>query len=119
MVAETKPRESQFKNKDGSVKMQNVSKIQFEQGGEPFNISLNRANLNALIDAFGDDSVKWQGHLLSVQTEKIQVAGKRVVAIYLVPDGYELGEDENKYVVISKIGEKASEGPPEGEEVPF
>ena len=113
LVSEAKPMASQFKDKNGGVKMQDVAKIQFEQGGEPFNISINRASLNALMDAFGEDSVKWQGHELTVVTEKVVVAGKRVTAVYLVPNGYELGEDSNGYVVITKGGEKveSSESP--------
>jgi hypothetical protein len=28
--------------------------------------------------------------------------GKRVTALYLIPDGYKVGEDENGYIVIEK-----------------
>ena len=103
LVSETNPIASQFKNKDGSVKMQDVAKVQFESG-EPMNISLNRATLNALVDSFGEESAKWQGIELTAVTEKVVVGGKRVTAVYLVPQFYEVGEDANGYVVISKVG---------------
>lgn len=106
LVSECLPSASQFKNKDGSVKMQDVAKIQVDGMDEVKNISINRASLNALASAFGTDSVKWQGHSFTIRTEKVQVAGKRQTVMYLVPDGYEVGEDAGGYVVIKKIGEK-------------
>ncbi len=127
LVSETKPVPSQFENKDGTVKNQNVAKVRFQEDSEPMNISINRASLNALIDAFGDDSMNWQGQVLTALTEKVVVAGKRVTALYLVPQGYSLGEDDNGYVVITKEG--ADESSPEvsfedaggirPEEIPF
>lgn len=104
LVSETVPTPSQFKNKDGSVKVQDVAKIQFADSAEAFNINVNRASLNALIDAFGEESVKWQGKSLTAITEKVVVGGKRVTAVYLVPDGYTMSEDANGYVVIVKEG---------------
>lgn len=112
LVSETKPQPSQFKDKNGNIKIQDVAKIQIEGENEPLNINLNRASLNALVNAFGNDSVKWQGHALVIETEKMRVGGKAVVAVYLIPDGYERKDDENGYAVIPKIGEKV-ETPPE------
>lgn len=43
------------------------------------------------------------GHHLTAETEKIVIGGKRVTAVYLVPEGYELGED-NGYVITRRIG---------------
>ncbi len=111
LVAETKPVASQFKNKDGSAKIQNVSKIQIDGQNEALNININQASLNALIDAFGEDSVKWQANKLTIETEKVVVGGKRVVAVYLIPEGYEMTEDTNGYVVIVKSGESAEADP--------
>ena len=112
LVSETNPSPSQFKNKDGSVKMQDVAKIQFDGGAEPLNISLNRASINALVDAFGEDSAKWQGHALTVETEKMRVAGKAVTVVYLIPEGYERVDDANGYAVIVKKGSQV-DGPEE------
>ncbi len=104
LVSEAKLVPSQFENKDGTVKNQTVAKIRFQEGEEPMNVSINRASQNALIDAFGEDSKDWQGHLLTALTERVVVAGKRVTALYLIPEGFEMGEDDNGYVVITKIG---------------
>lgn len=114
-MSETVPMQSQFKNeKTGEVKMQDVAKILFSGDTEEKKISLNRATINGLIDAFGDDSSLWQEQVLIAETEKVRVAGKAVTAVYLVPEGYERVDDENGYTVIVKKGTKV--GAPE--EVP-
>ena len=104
LTTETNPMPSQFQNKDGSMKMQDVSKIKFKGTNEELNINLNRATLNALIDAFGSESKNWIGKVLIVETEKMRVGGKAVVAVYLIPDGYERVDDENGYAIIVKKG---------------
>jgi len=38
------------------------------------------------------------------------VSGKRVTAVYLVPEGYERVEDDNGYVVIVKKGTRGDAG---------
>lgn len=101
LVSETVKRESQFKNDDGTPKIQDVAKIQFE-GGEVTNIALNRATIDGLVDAFGTESKDWVGKMLTAQTEKMIVGGKRVTALYLVPDGAEVAEDENGYMIIRR-----------------
>jgi hypothetical protein len=111
LVSETAPITSQFLNKDGSTKMQDVAKVLFSGEAEPKNISLNRATINGLVDAFGEDSADWMGPILIAETEKVRVAGKAVTAVYLVPEGYERVDDENGYTVIVKKGTKV--GTPE------
>jgi hypothetical protein len=106
LKAETVKRESQFKNKDETVKMQDVSKIRFEDDVEVYNIALNRATIDALIDAFGPESNNWIDKVLTTQVEKMVVAGRAVRALYLIPEGFELGEDQNGYMVINRIGSK-------------
>lgn len=110
IVSETNPMPSQFTNKDGSPKVQDVCKVRFEGKDEPLNVSLNRATIDGLVDAFGEESAKWQGHVLNVETEKIRVAGKNVVTLYLVPEGYEKIDDENGYArIVSKMGTKSKD----------
>ena len=99
IVSETKPQSSSFTNKDGSPKTQDVCKVKFE-GGEAVNVSLNRTTINGLVQAFGEDSMKWQGHSLTVETEKMRVAGKAVIALYLIPEGYKRIDDDNGYAII-------------------
>ena len=104
LVTEARPEPSQYKDKNGNMKMQDVAKVRFEGAGESLNISLNRATVDGLIDAFGSDSKNWINKVLTARTEKMIVSGKRVTALYLVPDGYEMSEDENGFVKIVKIG---------------
>jgi len=104
IVSETNPQPSQFLNKDGSVKNQDVCKVMFEGKDEAVNLSLNRTTINGLVDAFGEDSAEWQDKTLTVETEKVRVGGKAVVALYLIPEGYKRIDDENGYAVIAKIG---------------
>jgi len=74
--------------------------------GDDANISINKPSKNALIVAFGEDSTNWIGKPLTVHTEKTVIAGKRGIAVYLIPEGFEVTEDEAGYVVVSKIGVK-------------
>jgi hypothetical protein len=107
LISETERKESQFKDKNGNPKMQDVAKVRFEGKDEALNVNLNRATIYALIDAFGEESKDWMGRTLTVQTEKAVVAGKRVTVMYLVPDGFEVQEDTEGYVQIVRTGEKA------------
>ena len=104
IVSETLPQPSQFLDAKGNPKTQDVAKVRFEGLPEPLNVSLNRATINALVDAFGEDSVNWQGNVLRVETEKVRVAGKAVTALYLIPVGYIKTDDENGYAQIVKQG---------------
>lgn len=88
--------------KTGAIKTQDVAKVKFDGLNDIMNVSINRATMNALIDAFGEDDVKWQGQVLTVETEKMRVAGKAVTALYLIPQGYRLTNDEQGYAVIVK-----------------
>lgn len=108
LVSETEAQPSQFKDKNGNVKMQDVSKIRFEGGTDSLNISLNRATINALVDAFGEDSKLWINKELIASTEKVMVAGKRVTVVYLLPKGYEIKEDDNGYIIIVNPNKQVS-----------
>lgn len=119
IVSETNPMPSSFLNKDGTTKTQDVCKVQFEGIKEPLNVSLNRATINGLIEAFGEDSADWMNHELSVATEKVRVAGKAVTALYLVPEGYVKTDDANGYAVITKQGKTVSTPEITDEDMPF
>lgn len=106
IVSETTHSESKFTNKDGTAKYQDVCKVRFEGKEEPLNVNLNRATIYGLIDAYGDESQAWTGHPLTVHTEKVVVAGKRVTALYLIPEGFEVRETPDGYVEIARKGEK-------------
>ena len=108
LTTETNPQESQFKDKEGNVKKQDVSKVRFEGSTEDLNISLNRATINGLVDAFGEDSKNWISKILLAITEKIRVGGRAQTALYLVAEGYEKQDDENGFAVIVKKGTTAN-----------
>src|SRR3990167_1282715 len=100
LVSETSPQPSEFGSQD-------VAKIRFQgEQGEPKNVRINKPSLNGLIDAFGTDSKAWIGQMLTANTEKMVVSGKSVTALYLVADGFEVGEDEGGYIIVKKIGKK-------------
>lgn len=84
--------------------MQVVAKCKVKgQTGES-NLSINKPSKNALIIAFGEDSTNWIDKPLNTSIEKTIIAGKRGIAVYLIPEGFEVTEDEGGYVVVSKIG---------------
>ncbi len=102
IVSETIPQPSSFTDKKGNPKTQDVAKVRFEGQPEAVNVSLNRATIVALIDAFGEDSVAWQGHVLTCEIEKVRVAGVMRLALYLLPEGFEKTDDENGYAVVQR-----------------
>lgn len=114
IVSETKPSPSSFLDKNGNPKTQDVAKVRFEGQPDALNVSLNRATIGGLIDAFGDDSVNWQNKVLTVETEKVRVGGKTNIALYLIPDGYQKIDDSNGYAMIVR-GEEIEN---QNEEIP-
>lgn len=105
LVSAADKQPSQFQDKNGNMKEQVVAKIRFEGKPEALNIGLNNTTINGLIDAFGEDSADWQGHTLTVDTEKVRVGGVAKLALYLIPPGYRRTDDVNGYAVIVKEGE--------------
>ena len=102
LVSETVPMESQYGTQD-------VAKIRFQGHENSLNVRLNKPTVNGLVDAFGEESKDWIGKVLTVQTEKMVVSGRRVTVLYLIPEGYELTEDEGGYLVIKKMGTKEAD----------
>jgi hypothetical protein len=114
LVSETEPGPSNYKNADGTPKIQNIAKIRFEGGTESLNINLNRTNRDGLIDAFGEDSKNWIGKYLTVKTEETRIAGKLQIAVYLLPEGYILQNDEEGYAhIVNPNKEPTSSAPQE------
>jgi hypothetical protein len=120
LMSETTHMASQFKDeKTGETKFQDVAKVLFSGDTETKNISLNRATINGLVDAFGEESADWQGKVLSCETEKMRVGGRAVTAVYLVPEGYERVDDENGYTVIVKKGTIVGAPPDDAPSIDF
>ena len=86
----------------GEYGMQDVGKLRIEGDNETKNVRINKPTLNAFVEVFGVDSKEWINKPLTIHTEKMIVGGKRVVALYLLPENYELTEDSNGYMVITK-----------------
>lgn len=79
--------------------------------GEAKNVAINSPTKNAFIEAFGDDTALWMNKHLTVHVEKTMIAGKRGVAMYLVPEGYEVTEDAGGYLVIARQGAAVGAAP--------
>ncbi len=109
IISEVKPIKSRFRDDSGEIKMQNVGSIQLldkDGKSDPTNVYLFRFNgttVDGLITAFGDDSETWIGEKVTVQKEKTLVAGRKKEAIYLIPDGMQLVEDEEGYMHIESL----------------
>lgn len=113
IITEVNETPSQFKNQDGTIKMQNVGKVQFEGMPEPLNMSVNGPTKDSLIEVFGNDSKNWTNKLLFLEVEKTLIGGKRAYVPYLIPEGYERVEDEMGYMHITKKGNKVEANPEE------
>jgi len=100
IVSETNPEPSIHLDDKGLPKMQDICKVRFQGQDESVKVALNRATINALVDAFGEDSKDWQGQPLTVEVENMRVAGKAVLALYLSPQGYRKTDDSEGYAVI-------------------
>lgn len=79
------------------------------RGGETEakNVAINKPSMTALVDAFGDDTVDWVNKHLSVHIEKTLIGGQRGYALYLLPEGFEVTEDDGGYLVVQRIGVSA------------
>lgn len=67
---------------------------------EPENFSINTQSRNALIDAFGKDTKEWVDKVLNIAVEKVIVAGKRGIAVYLIPEGMVMKENADGFVYV-------------------
>lgn len=101
IVTESVPTEEVY---EGKPKTRNIVKVMFEGDKESKNVDLNRATVNGLIDSFGTDSTDWMEKYLTVHLEKMLVGGRRVTAMFLVPEGFEVAEDAGGFLVVSRIG---------------
>lgn len=82
-----------------------VAKVRVKGSAEGAqNLAINSPTKNALIEAYGDDTADWQDKVLVAHIEKTVIAGKRGIALYLVPEGFEVGEDTSGYIVVVPKG---------------
>lgn len=104
IVSECEKRESNFKDKEGNAKVENVAKVRFQGDTDSKNMRINWATIYGLIDAFGTDSKLWVNHVLTARTMDAMVGDTMRTIVYLVADGFELAKNEEKKLVIRKIG---------------
>lgn len=104
IMTEAVPVEEPFQ---GKMTTRNIVKLRVQgDETEPKNFDINKPSINALIDAFGEDSKAWIGKALTAETMRVIVGGKMGTAMYLIPEGYEFGTDDAGYAVVKKIGEE-------------
>ena len=70
------------------------------------NLSINQTSVNALIDAFGDETEGWVGKRVTANLIKALVSGTMRNVVYLVPTGWILN-DQGK--VVKDTGDSSSE----------
>lgn len=102
IINEVIPYPSRFKRKDGSSQTQDIGSVQFQGFAEPFNVNINIATRNALIEAFGDDSKDWIGKVLTVNV----LEGTNGYSLYLIPEGFKRERDDRGYVIIVREGQE-------------
>lgn len=115
IVAETKT------NPNGKFGPEEVTQVKVKGFEGVKNVRLNKTTLNAFVDAWGGESKTWIGKVVTAHPDKQTISGRRVVVLYLVPEGYQLTEDATGYVVITKGGEFLEDetAPIDPSEIPF
>lgn len=117
ILNETTKRESAFKDKEGNPKTENVAKVQVQGESDSVNMRLNWTTIFGLIDAFGNDSKEWIGRTLTLSKIRALVGDTMRDIVYLIPEGFELGENAESKLEIRKMSVAApsvSEPSPEG-----
>lgn len=76
------------------------------KGGESEakNVAINKPSQRALVEAYGYETADWVGRHLTAHVERTMMAGRRGIALYLLPEGFEVTEDEGGYVVVRPVG---------------
>ena len=103
IVDECQKEESQYKDKDGNAKTQNVAKVHFQGQTQPTNTRINWTTIYGLIDAFGKDSKDWIGKVLTVKIKQAIIGDTERDILYLIPEGFELAKNSEKKLEIRKV----------------
>jgi len=86
---------------EGQYGMQDIFMIKLEDGKEG-NVSLNQTSINNLIDAYGEDSLKWIGKKVKVTAILSNVQGKMIKVYYFLHPDSELDEETGQFVIAGK-----------------
>ena len=90
---------------EGQYGMQDIFLIKTKKGLEG-NVGLNTTSINNLIDAWGEDSVKWVGKKVKVMAILSNVQGKMVKVYYFLHPNTELNEDTGQFLIPGKDQEE-------------
>jgi hypothetical protein len=94
---------SEAKIEEGQNGPQLVCKVKVKGGdNEAKNIAINKPSKRALVEKFGNNTTAWIDQVFSIELEKTNVGGKRGLALYLIPEDYQVSEDENGYIVVNR-----------------
>lgn len=80
------------KEVEGTFGVQEVFLFKLKSGEEK-NISVNQTSMNAIIDAYGDDSLNWIGKEVKVWIITQNVSGKFLQVLYVAHPDAILGPD--------------------------
>lgn len=120
-IAKIKSEATEQPSQQGGTQL--VAKLLIKGQIDPANVAINKPSKNALIKAFGNDTKDWMDKELTLQVETAIVSGKRGIALYMIPNGYELKEDAGGYLVIVKKGVEVESTYPEStvniDDIPF
>lgn len=116
------------KKDEGKYGTQDVFLIKTTEGKEG-NVSFNQTTINNLIDAYGEDSLKWIGEKVKVWGILQNVQGKMVKVYYFLHPQTELNEESGTFVLPFQQTAKVTpeeipiieeeEGGIKTEEIPF
>lgn len=96
---------SEAKIETGQNGDQLVAKVRVkDKVTEPANFAINKPTRKALVEAYGSNTTAWIDKVFTVNIEKTMVAGKRGIAAYLIPQGFELSEDSGGFLIVQRIG---------------
>lgn len=96
---------SEAKIEPGQTGEQLVAKVKIKGSeDEAKNIAINKPSRKALMEVYGNNTTDWIGKIFTIALERVVIGGKRSIAAYLIPQGYELSEDNGGYLVVQPVG---------------
>lgn len=87
---------------EGQNGPQLVAKVRRKGETDAYNIAINNTSKNALIELYGDDTKDWVDKVVTAETEQTRIGGKRSTILYLIPEGFEMGETDDGFVAIKR-----------------
>ena len=95
------------KKQEGQFGMQDIFLVKLSDGREG-NVNFNQTSINAIIDAYGPDSIKWIGKTVKVWAILSNVKGKMIKVYYFSHPDATLSDD-GAFILSIQGGEKTDE----------